>query len=74
MPFIKSELDTLLKSALTFWDERLVFMIDIEKLRAANEAVQAVGNMNVNAKGDVLGAGGKVVTKKETVTLSKKSS
>ena len=42
-------------------------MIDIEKLRAANEAVQAVGNMNVNAKGDVLGAGGKVVTKKETV-------
>ena len=42
-------------------------MIDIEKLRAANEAVQAVGNMNVNAKGDVLGAGGKVITKKETV-------
>lgn len=42
-------------------------MIDIEKLRAANEAVQAVGNMNVNAKGDVLGAGGKIVTKKETV-------
>ena len=42
-------------------------MIDIEKLRAANEAVQAVGNMNVNAKGDVLGAGGKVVIKKETV-------
>ncbi len=42
-------------------------MIDIEKLRAANENVQAVGNMNVNAKGDVLGAGGKVVTPKETV-------
>ena len=42
-------------------------MVDIEKLRAANESVQAVGNMNVNARGDVLGAGGKVVTKKETV-------
>ncbi len=42
-------------------------MIDIEKLRAANETVPAVGNMNVNAKGDVLGAGGKVVTPKETV-------
>ena len=42
-------------------------MIDIEKLRAANESVQAVGNMNVNARGDVLGAGGKIVTKKEQV-------
>ena len=42
-------------------------MVDIEKLRAANESVQAVGNMNVNARGDVLGPGGKIVTKKETV-------
>jgi len=42
-------------------------MVDIEKLRAANETVQAVGNMNVNARGDVLGPGGQVVTKKETV-------
>ena len=42
-------------------------MVDIEKLRAANESVQAVGNMNVNARGDVLGAGGKIVTPKETV-------
>ena len=42
-------------------------MVDIEKLRSANESVQAVGNMNVNAKGDVLGAGGKIVTSKETV-------
>ena len=42
-------------------------MVDIEKLRAANESVQAVGNMNVNARGDVLGAGGQVVTSKETV-------
>ena len=42
-------------------------MVDIEKLRAANESVQAVGNMNVNARGDVLGAGGKIVTPKSEV-------
>ena len=42
-------------------------MVDIEKLRAANESVQAVGNMNVNARGDVLGPGGAVVTAKEKV-------
>ena len=42
-------------------------MVDIEKLRAANESVQAVGNMNVNARGDVIGPGGAIVTPKETV-------
>ena len=42
-------------------------MVDIEKLRAANENVQAVGNMNVNARGDVLGPSGQIVTKKETI-------
>ena len=42
-------------------------MVDIEKLRSANENVQSVGNMNVNARGDVLGRGGIVVTPKETV-------
>ena len=42
-------------------------MVDIEKLRAANENVQAVGNMNVNARGDILGPGGQIATKKETV-------
>ena len=42
-------------------------MVDIEKLRAANESVQAVGNMNVNARGDVLGAGGQVITPKADV-------
>ena len=42
-------------------------MIDIEKLRAANESIPAVGNMKVNAKGDQLGAGGQVVTPKETI-------
>ena len=42
-------------------------MVDIEKLRAANENVQAVGNMNVNARGDVLGTGGQIAIKKETI-------
>ena len=42
-------------------------MVDIEKLRAANESVQAIGNMNVNARGDVLGPGGTIVTPKENV-------
>jgi anion-transporting ArsA/GET3 family ATPase len=42
-------------------------MVDIEKLRAANESVQAVGNMNVNAKGDVLGASGQIVTPREKI-------
>ena len=42
-------------------------MVDIEKLRAGNESVQAVGNMNVNARGDVLGASGQVVTPKEQI-------
>ena len=42
-------------------------MVDIEKLRAANESTQAIGNMKVNARGDVLGAGGKIVTPKEAV-------
>ena len=42
-------------------------MVDIEKLRAANESTQAVGNMKVNARGDVLGAGGQVVTPKEQI-------
>jgi hypothetical protein len=42
-------------------------MIDIEKLRAANENVRAVGNMDVNARGDQIGPGGKVIKTKEQV-------
>lgn len=42
-------------------------MVDIDQLRAANESTQAVGNMNVNARGDVLGANGQVVTPKSQV-------
>ena len=42
-------------------------MVDIEKLRAANESVRAIGNMNVNARGDVLGPGGRIVKAKEQI-------
>jgi len=40
-------------------------MVDIEKLRASNEGVKAVGNMNVNARGDVIGSGGQITKSKE---------
>lgn len=36
-------------------------VVDMEKLRLANEEVIAVGNMKVNARGDQLGPGGKIV-------------
>lgn len=36
-------------------------VVDMEKLRLANEDTIAVGNMKVNARGDQLGPGGKVV-------------
>jgi len=42
-------------------------MVDIEKLRAANETVQAVGNMNVNARGDEIGPGGQIITPKSKI-------
>ena len=42
-------------------------MVDIEKLRAVNENTRAIGNMSVNARGDVLGTGGYVVKSKETI-------
>lgn len=36
-------------------------LIDIDALRLANEGVIAVGNMRTNARGDELGAGGRIV-------------
>ena len=35
--------------------------IDMDKVKLANEQVTAVGNMKVNARGDKLGVGGKIV-------------
>ena len=41
--------------------------IDLELLRQKNEMTPAVGNARVNARGDELGTGGKIIRKKEDV-------
>lgn len=41
--------------------------IDMEKLNLRNELTPAVGNMKVNARGDELGPGGKVIRTKEQI-------
>ena len=42
-------------------------MVDMDKLMQQNELTPAVGNMRVNARGDELGTGGRVVRKREDV-------
>ena len=39
--------------------------VDMDMLRQRNELTPAVGNARVNARGDELGSGGKIVRKKE---------
>ena len=41
--------------------------IDMDKLMAQNELMPAIGNARVNARGDELGSGGKIVKKREDV-------
>jgi len=41
--------------------------VDMEKLRNQNELTLAVGNARVNARGDELGPGGKIIKKREDV-------
>lgn len=41
--------------------------IDMDLLRKKNEMTPAVGNARVNARGDILGAGGKIVKTREEV-------
>jgi len=41
--------------------------IDLDKLRIKNEMTLAVGNVKVNARGDELGPGGKIIKKREDV-------
>lgn len=41
--------------------------IDMEKLSLVNELTPAVGNVRVNARGDELGPGGKIIKKKEDI-------
>jgi hypothetical protein len=42
-------------------------VIDMEKLMQKNELTPAVGNAKMNARGDKLGAGGKIVKKREDI-------
>ena len=41
--------------------------VDMEKLNLQNELLPAVGNMKVNARGDEIGAGGKIIRTKEQI-------
>lgn len=41
--------------------------VDMEKLNLQNELLPAVGNMKVNARGDELGKGGKIVKTREDI-------
>ena len=41
--------------------------IDLDKLRMRNEMTVAVGNSRVNARGDELGPGGKIIKKREEI-------
>lgn len=42
-------------------------IIDLDKLIAKNELTPAIGNLRVNARGDELGPGGKIVRKREDI-------
>jgi len=44
--------------------------VDMDKLRSQNELTPAVGNMKVNARGDELGAGGKITRTREQIVSS----
>ena len=41
--------------------------IDMDKLMRQNELMPAIGNVKVNARGDELGPGGKIIRKREEV-------
>jgi hypothetical protein len=41
--------------------------VDMDQLLPKNETVPAVGNVRMNARGDELGAGGKVVKTREEI-------
>jgi hypothetical protein len=45
--------------------------VDIDRLRLANETSIAVGNMRVNARGDQLGPGGKIVKTRAQILAEK---
>ena len=45
--------------------------VDMDRLRLSNETTIAVGNMKVNARGDQLGAGGKVIKTRQQIMAEK---
>lgn len=42
-------------------------LVELDLLRARNEMVPAVGNAKLNARGDLIGRGGKVVKTREQI-------
>jgi hypothetical protein len=45
--------------------------VDMDRIRLANEQTIAVGNMKVNARGDQLGAGGKIIKTRQQIMAEK---
>ena len=45
--------------------------VDMDRLRLSNEQTIAVGNMKVNARGDQLGPGGKIIKTRQQVMAEK---
>jgi hypothetical protein len=41
--------------------------VDMEKIMRQNELMPAIGNIRVNARGDELGPGGKIIKKREDI-------
>lgn len=42
-------------------------IVDVDQLRQKNEMTLAVGNVRMNARGDELGPGGKIIKKREDI-------
>lgn len=42
-------------------------VVELDRLRARNELTPAVGNARMNARGDLLGKGGKIVKTREQI-------
>jgi hypothetical protein len=42
-------------------------MVDMDKIKLSNETATAVGNMRVNARGDILGSGGQIAQGRNAV-------
>ena len=42
-------------------------VIDLDQLRQKNEMTMAVGNARMNARGDEIGPGGKIIRKREEI-------